>query len=303
MNTTEIYRAQVARPTVDLSRLRAHRLEQVRTQLRAADVAFCVLVNPISLRYAVDCREYQGIQARIPIMYLFVPVEGPVVIFGAALRDYESIDDYRPPKRLSAFEGGLELADQERQFSEDVKTFLEELGLKGDTRRVAIEMLNPGVTQALLQVGIEPVDAEPLIERARSIKSAEEIECMRHSIEVAEHGMTRMREATEAGIRETELWAVLHQVNVAHDGDWFDGRMLCSGPRTNPWLQEATEREVQAGDLVAFDTDMIGPFGYCADISRTWLCGPAKPTSKQREVYHRAWDEVHHNIDLGVCTA
>ena len=136
------------------------------------------------------------------------------------------------------------------------------------------------------------------MERARSIKSAEEVQCMRHSIEVAERGMAHMRAATEPGIRETELWALLHQVNVAHDGDWFDGRMLCSGPRTNPWLQEATAREIEAGDLVAFDTDMIGPFGYCADISRTWLCAPCTPTGAQRDVYRRAFEEVHHNIDL-----
>lgn len=302
MDTTETkpptYRAQIAPPSVDLTRLRAYRLDRIRAQLRAADVAFCVIGNPISLRYAVDCREYQGMQARIPLMYLFIPVEGPVVFFGAQHRDYVGVDDYRAPARCNAFEGGLELADNARQFAEDVKSFLHEIGLKQDTRRVAVEMFNPSTTQALLQAGIEPVDAEPLVERARSIKSVEEIQCMRHSIEVAEHGMARMRAATESGIRETELWAVLHQVNVAHDGDWFDGRMLCSGPRTNPWLQEATAREIQAGDLVAFDTDMIGPFGYCADISRTWLCGPAEPTGEQRDVYRRAFEEVHHNIEL-----
>ena len=49
---------------------------------------------------------------------------------------------------------------------------------------------------------------------------------------------------------------------------------------------------------MAFDTDMIGPFGYCADISRTWLCGPAEPTAEQRDVYRRAHDEVRHNIGL-----
>ena len=302
MDTTETtpatYRAQIVPPSVDLPRLRAYRLERIRAQLRAADVAFCVIGNPISLRYAVDCREYQGMQARIPLMYLFIPVEGPVVFFGAQHRGYEAVDDYRPAARCNAFEGGLELADNARQFAEDIKSFLQELALMRDTRRVAVEMFNPSTTQALLQAGIEPVDAEPLVERARSIKSDEEIQCMRHSIEVAEHGMARMRAATESGIRETELWAVLHQVNVAHDGDWFDGRMLCSGPRTNPWLQEATAREIQAGDLVAFDTDMIGPFGYCADISRTWLCGPGEPTDEQRDVYRRAFEEVHHNIEL-----
>ena len=29
----------------------------------------------------------------------------------------------------------------------------------------------------------------------------------------------------------------------------------------------------QQGDLVAFDTDMVGPYGYCADISRTFVEG------------------------------
>lgn len=66
--TGPTYRAQVPRPSVDLSRLRAYRLERIRSQLRAADVAFCVLANPISLRYAIDCREYQLIQSRIPFM-------------------------------------------------------------------------------------------------------------------------------------------------------------------------------------------------------------------------------------------
>jgi len=29
----------------------------------------------------------------------------------------------------------------------------------------------------------------------------------------------------------------------------------------------------QAGELISFDTDMIGPYGYCADVSRAWTCG------------------------------
>jgi Xaa-Pro aminopeptidase len=294
----ETYRAQIDPPNVDLTRLRAYRLERIREQLRAAEAAFAILVNPISLRYAIDCREYQGIQSRIPFMYLFVAADGPAVMYGTNYGGFEGVDDYRPATRNNAFEGGLDLADNARLLADDVTAFMHEIGLKNDTRRVAVEMFNPSVTQALLQAGIDPIDAEPLVERARSIKSAEEIQCMRHSIAVAEHGFTRMRDATEPGIRETELWALLHQVNVAHDGDWFDGRMLCSGPRTNPWMQEATAREVEAGDLVAFDSDMIGPFGYCADISRTWLCGPAEPTPAQRDVYQRTFDEVHHNIEL-----
>ena len=43
---------------------------------------------------------------------------------------------------------------------------------------------------------------------------------------------------------------------------------------------------------------MVGPFGYCADISRTYHCGPGKPTPGQRELYKLAFEEVHHNIGL-----
>ena len=74
--------------------------------------------------------------------------------------------------------------------------------------------------------------------------------------------------------------------------------MLASGDRINPWFQEASERRVEAGDLVGFDTDMIGPFGYCADISRTFFCGPGRPTRRQRQLYRHALDEIEHNLTL-----
>ena len=74
--------------------------------------------------------------------------------------------------------------------------------------------------------------------------------------------------------------------------------MLASGPRTNPWLQEASGRRVEDGDLVAFDTDMIGPGGYMADLSRTLHCGPTPPTARQRQLYRLAVAEVEHNLSL-----
>lgn len=43
---------------------------------------------------------------------------------------------------------------------------------------------------------------------------------------------------------------------------------------------------------------MIGPFGYSADISRTFFCGPGKPSDEQRDLYKRAYEEVHTNIEL-----
>jgi len=73
---------------------------------------------------------------------------------------------------------------------------------------------------------------------------------------------------------------------------------LASGPRINPWLQEASDRKVESGDLVGFDTDMVGPFGYFADVSRTFHCGPAKPGLRQKQIYRLAVEEIEHNLQL-----
>ncbi len=81
-------------------------------------------------------------------------------------------------------------------------------------------------------------------------------------------------------------------------GEWIDARMLTSGDRTNPWLQESSERRIRPGELVAFDADMVGPFGYCADVSRTFFCGPGRPSEAQRRLYKLAYEEIQHNMSL-----
>jgi len=49
---------------------------------------------------------------------------------------------------------------------------------------------------------------------------------------------------------------------------------------------------------VAVDTDMVGPFGYNADISRTFLCEPGRATGEQRTTYGLAYEQVQRNIEL-----
>jgi Xaa-Pro aminopeptidase len=136
------------------------------------------------------------------------------------------------------------------------------------------------------------------MEYARAIKSADEIACIHRVMAVCETGVHRMREALKPGVTEQELWALLHHTNISMGGEWIETRLLTSGPRTNPWLQSASDRVIRPGDLVAFDTDLVGPGGYLADISRTFLCGPTKPTGEQRRLYGLAFEQIQHNVSL-----
>jgi len=108
--------------------------------------------------------------------------------------------------------------------------------------------------------------SQELAEKARSVKSPEEIDLMRWTIRVAESGMWRIHAASQPDVTENEIWAELHHENIRSGGEWFEARLLSSGPRTNPWYQEASDRVTAAGDMISFDTDMIGPYGYCADL-------------------------------------
>ena len=284
-------------PPLDLDALRAGRLVQLRKTMVDHRLDVCVLTNPVSLRYAVDYRGFPLYQSHIPSTYLMVPVEGPLVLYGGYSDSLETIDDVRPAHSVTAFDAGLDLSAVASGFAVDVATYLSEVGLP-PTAVVGLERTSPSGHAALADAGLRVVDAETAGELARSRKSPLELNALQYSIAVAEHGMAAMEAALLPGINENQLWSILHQVNIAHDGDWMDGRMLCSGPRSNPWYQEASDRTIEVGDLVPFDTDMIGPFGYCADISRTFLCGGVPPTAEQSDLYELARAEIEHNTAL-----
>jgi Xaa-Pro aminopeptidase len=168
----------------------------------------------------------------------------------------------------------------------------------GGNRRLAMDHCDPAGVAALAGHGIKVFDAQGPIEYARAIKSEDELACMSVAISVCETGMARMRAALAAGMTENELWAILHHTNIAMGGEWIETRLLASGGRTNPWFQECSDRVIRAGELVSFDTDLIGPFGYCADLSRTFFCSPGHPTAEQKRLYGLAYEQIHFNIDV-----
>lgn len=280
----------------DLNEMYGYRLARVRQQMQRREVELCVLASPISLRYAINFTEYQVFQAHIPTAYLFLPLEGDVTLFGASQRHYPGVDHYGASRFVTPFDGGVELIENCRAFVHDLMLYVQQQGI--DARRIALERLSPLITQQLATKGITVNDAECLVEHAKLIKHGTELRCIEQSIQVAEYGIGQMHQALEPGITESQLWSILHQVNIAHGGGWIEGHMLASGPRTNPWLQEVSQRTIQAGELVAFDTDMVGPHGYLADISRTWVCGGGRGNAEQRSAYQHAYDEIHHNMQL-----
>jgi Xaa-Pro aminopeptidase len=286
-----------------LRRMRAYRLDRVRQQLEANGFGAAVLFDPCNIRYATGSRNMAVWTLHNHVRCAFVPAQGlPVVFeFGAGrwpveTEQLESVGEVRPAGGWTHFYAGSRKVERAMKWADEIAALVEQY-CAGE-HRIAIDHVNPVGVEALNARQLAVVDAEGLLERARLIKSADEMTCIRHSIAVAELGMARMRKSLRPGLSENELWSILHQTNIVHGGEWIETRLLSSGPRTNPWMQECGHRAIEAGDLVAFDTDMIGPHGYCADISRTFFCGAGEPTREQRRLYRASFEQLQHNLGI-----
>lgn len=283
----------------DMKRMRGYRMGRLQAELKRLDYGCAVLFDPVNIRYATGSRNMAVWTLHNPARYCFVPAEGKAVLFDFHgcyhLSDgLETIAEVRPAKSWFFFAGGNRCGERAQRWAAELVELIR--SRCGANKRVAFDHLDPFGLREIEKAGLQVMDAQEPCELARSVKSKDEIACMLHAIAACEVGMSRMHEALKPGITEQELWAILNDANHRLGGEWIETRLLSSGGRTNPWFQECDDKVIRPGDLVSFDTDLIGPFGYCADLSRTFFCGPGKPSETQRRLYGLALEQIHYNM-------
>lgn len=288
-------------PPDTLKRARASRKRRLVDELSRRDCAAILLYDPINIRYALDVSNMQLWMTHNASHYAMVCADGHAIDFEYGGAEHlghglETIDEVRTATTWFYFAAGSRLPERLDAWADEVADVVRERG--GGNLRLAVDKMEPMGVDALRQRGIAIVEGQELTEHARSIKSSDEIDLMRWTIRVCEAGMARMYEVSLPGKTEQEIWAELHYENIRSGGEWLETRLLAAGPRTNPWFQECSDYVCREGDMLAFDTDMIGPYGYCADLSRSWTIGHVRMTNKQRELYSAALDQINHNLSI-----
>ncbi|MGO1117599.1 dimethylsulfonioproprionate lyase DddP [Rhodovibrionaceae bacterium A322] len=285
----------------NLEELRAYRLGRMRAEIQKHDLAGLLLFDPLNIRYATDCTNMQLWIAHNPCRACFIPAEGPLVLWDFHGCDHLSahlplVNEIRHGAAFFYFEAGDRMEEFAERFAREVDALMREHC--GGNRRLAVDKMEiPGV-RAFDNLGVQVLPGQGITEHARAIKNDNEMKAMRCAIKASEAAVAEMEAALRPGMTENALWAVLHHGNIIRGGEWIETRLLSSGPRTNPWYQECGPRVIQDGDIVAFDTDLIGPYGYCSDFSRTWLCGEGDPTAEQIELYKIAHEHITTNAEL-----
>ena len=293
--------ANLKRTESTLFDVRAYRLARVLEVLKKNDCPAILLYDPVNIRYATDTSNMQIWTARNPSRYAMVFADGRVIgwefhscehVWDGLTLDFE----LRSAVAWSFFSAGNEAEHRASAWGAEIVDVMHRRA-PGELR-LAVDRLDPTGTAYLIKNGLTLLDGQAMMEIARTVKSVSELVLIEESLRACEKGIERMHRELRPGMTEQDLWANLHYENIRHGGEWIETRLLASGDRTNPWMHECSARVLQGGELLAFDTDMVGPNGYCADISRTWTVGHTQPSDEQRKLYEAAYSQVHFNMDL-----
>ena len=295
-------RALLADPSpIDQQSIRDYRLQRVRQHIINAELTAVLLFDPINIRYTNGSRNMQVWTMHNFCRYALVFGDGPSIMFDLPtgthlLEGLGTIDEVRPAWSTDYLVTGYRGEEIARRFASDIADICQQHG--DPHARLGVDRIDVQTAHALGSAGLQLHDAKQVMEVARSIKSPEEIRALKTSLISCEAAMHDLRAAVKPGMREQEALAILLKGSIERGGEYPETRLLTSGPRTNPWFQETNDRVMEEGDLLSFDTDLIGPMGFYNDISRSWIVGDRSPTDQQCELYATSRAQLETNIDL-----
>lgn len=290
----------------NLQRMREFRHKRLTQHVVDRDYGGLLMFDPLNIRYATDTTNMQLWNTHNPFRAVLLCADGYMVIW-----DYKNapfLADFNPLVRESRsgasmfyFSSGDKVEQGAESFVGQVSELMAEHA--GTNKRLAVDKIMVPGLRALERAGFEVMEGEEVTEKSRSVKGSDEILALRCAQHACETACFEMEKATREGVplgnmSEDDIWSVLHKENIRRGGEWIETRLLASGPRTNPWFQECGPRIVQNNEIVAFDTDLVGSYGMCVDISRTWWVGDQKPRQDMIDAMKHGHEHIMTNMDM-----
>ena len=290
----------------NLPAMREHRWKRLTQHIVDRGYAGLLMFDPLNIRYATDSTNMQVWNTHNPFRAVLLCADGYMVIWDYKNSPFLSkfnplVKEQRSGADLFYFDRGDKIDVAADQFSKEVGKLIKDH--VGDNKLLAVDKIMLHGARALEAQGFEIMEGEEVTEKSRAVKGPDELRAMRCAVHACETSVAKMekfaRENVPTGeVSEDDIWSVLHAENIKRGGEWIETRLLSSGPRTNPWFQECGPRIVQNNEIVAFDTDLIGSYGFCVDISRTWWIGNEKPRPDMIYAMQHAHEHIMKNMEL-----
>jgi Xaa-Pro aminopeptidase len=284
---------------INVSRMREERAHKLRGVMKKHGVAACLLEREDNIRYATGL---PGDAFMPGLRYCLFSVEHETVIWEHAGR-YERLhewpwikpENWRVPRCwLGGVCGPEATQETAKRFAAEIVEELGKKGLKGE--KLGVTALDGAALRALGELGVPTFDAQSLLFEARTVKTADEINCLKMIAAITDRAWYKLYEAIKPGVRDIDLTALGYQAMIEGGAEIGGVVPFFSGPNTFERGLAMTDRIIQPGDIVYGDITNFGYLGYKTCLYRTFIVG-RKPNQKEKDYYKRLLDKQDAIID------
>lgn len=287
----------------DFPRMRAERVARLRADMREQGVDALVLLANTNVVYATGSIWPLADAGRVsferPVAVVFADEELPHLFSPIRLDD-----QMRAGLPTEHVHGPAHL-----DFDEGVELFFERLAALAPSglESVAIDEWS----HALRRFGRPFSDGARIINKAKAVKTPDELAAMREGLRITEQAMRQVQALVAPGVPQTKLTGTFLRAifEAGADANVLDPiwQVMPSSIKLGPWTTTgdiacpllSTERELQRGDVMWVDV-ALSHGGFHSDFGRTWIVGD-EPSARQRAQFDR-WRSIMDAV-LGVTRA
>jgi Xaa-Pro aminopeptidase len=265
---------------IDYPRLRRERLERARAQLEATELGGLLCFDMNNIRYL--SATHIGTWAMDKLTrFCLLPRGGEPIVwdFGSAARHHALYCSWLGPERsragISTMRGAFSPeSGRAQEVARKIRVELEQRGLLGEP--LGVDLIELPVLEALRAEGIRVVDGQQVMQRARLIKTQDEITLLSTACMMVDAAYDELYRAMRPGMRENECVGLVAKVLYDLGSEHVEGVNAISGERCSPHPHVYTDRALRPGDPAYFD--ILHSFnGYRTCYYRTFAVGSASP--------------------------
>ena len=265
---------------VDYDRLRTDRLTRIKQLLQDSELGALLCFDMNNSRYITATHIGTWAIDKLTRFSLLPRNAEPIMWdFGSAARHHQIfcpwLGEERSRAGISTMRGGFDpAAGRAEAVARKIRIELEERGLASEP--LGVDIVEMPILTALQAEGLKVVDGQQLMQRARMIKSQDEITLLSTACAMVDAAYDQLYQALRPGIRENECVGLVAKVLYDLGSEHVEGVNAISGERANPHPHVYSDRMLRPGDPAYFDI-LHAVNGYRTCYYRTFAVGSAGP--------------------------
>ena len=291
---------------IDYERLRTQRLNRIKGLLAESEMGALLCFDMNNIRYITATHIGTWAMDKIARFSLLPQNDEPILWdFGSAARSHQLYAPWLGERSRAGISTQRGAMNPESGRAEDVarkiRVELEERGLLDSP--LGVDVIEMPVLFALQKEGIKVVDGQQLMQRARVIKTVDEISLLNTACMMVDAAYDELYRFMRPGVQENQCVGLVSKTLYDMGSEHVEGVNAISGERCSPHPHVFSDRALRPGDPAYFD--ILHSFnGYRTCYYRTFAVGSA--SQSQVNAYKKCRDILDTAIAMirpGVTTA